>query len=128
MKIGALAIGVFIVLLGAIGLAAPHMFFVIIGWFQVPPTIYVAAVIRFAVGLVLVFAAPKSRMGTILMVLGVLVALGGALTPFIGERGARVILNWWSAGGPMVVRMWGAATVAIGILIVYAVAPTRRAV
>ena len=53
--------------------------------------------------------------------------IGGLLTPFAGARMADVILDRWSAGGPALVRVWAGVALALGVFIVYAVAPRRRA-
>ena len=87
--------------------------------------IYVAAVIRFVFGVVLFRAAPASRVPVALRVLGLLIALGGLLTPFIGVSFARVVLGWWA--DPLIVRVWAAGALSLGALIVYATTPTRRA-
>ena len=58
-----------------------------------------------------------------LRTLGVLVTIGGLLTPFFGVEFARVVLGWWSDGGPAMVRIWAAGALALGAFIVYA---TRR--
>lgn len=125
MPIAALSIGLLIVLQGVVGLAVPELFVGIVRWFQEPPVIYVAAVIRFAFGVVLFRAAPLSRAPMVLRALGLLIALGGLLTPFIGIPFARVVLGWWS--DPVIVRVWAAAALCLGVLIVSATMPARRA-
>jgi hypothetical protein len=96
-------------------------------FFQLPPVIYVAAVVRVLIGVVLVRAAPASRAPGVLRVLGVVVAIGGLLTPLVGTRAAEVILGWWTSGGPAVVRVWAGFALVLGVIILYAVAPKRRA-
>jgi len=128
MPIAALSIGLLIVAQGILGLAAPDLFVGLVRTLQQPPVIYAAAVIRFLFGIVLFRAAPISRLPVALRSLGALVALGGLLTPFIGIPLARVILGWWSDGGPAIVRIWAAAALCLGALIVYATIPARRTV
>lgn len=123
----AFALGLLIALQGLVGLAAPDFFVEVVRFFQTPPTIYFAAVVRVAVGLVLVRAAGQARTAVALRVLGVAITIGGALTPFFGPEFARIILGWWAEGGAPVVRAWALGSLAIGAFIVYAVAPGRRA-
>jgi hypothetical protein len=123
----ALFIGLLICALGTLGIATPEVFVRTVRFFQTPPTLYLALVIRVAVGVVLVLAAPASRAPRVLRVLGFLVVIGGVLTPFVGVRGAEAIIEWWSAGGAPLVRVWAGVALAIGIFIVYAVAGRRRA-
>lgn len=61
MLVAARIIGVLILVQGVVGLAAPGFFLPLIQQIQTPPTIYVAAVVRIAFGIVLVLAAPLSR-------------------------------------------------------------------
>ena len=125
MPIAALAIGLLIVVQGIVGLAVPDIFVGIVRTFQAPPVLYFAALIRFAFGVVLFVAAPRSRAPIVLRVLGLLISLGGLLTPFIGVSFARVVLDWWA--DPVIVRVWAAAALCLGVLIVYATMPARRA-
>jgi hypothetical protein len=125
VALAALFIGVFIAALGMLGIAVPEVFLRTVRVFQTPPAIYLAAVIRGVFGVVLVLAAPVSRAPRVLSVLGFLIIMGGLLTPFVGLRGAEVVLEWWSAGGPAFVRLWAGVALAIGVFIVYAVARRR---
>ena len=120
----ACCIGVLIVIQGLAGLAVPDVFVGIVRVFQAPPVIYLAAVVRFAFGATLVFAAPASRAPTVLMILGALIAVGGLLTPFFGIQFAEVVLRWWA--DVSVVRWWAGAALILGAVIVYATAPKRR--
>jgi hypothetical protein len=125
MPIAALSIGLLIVVQGVVGLAVPELFVKIVRTFQEPPIIYGAAVIRFVFGVVLFLAAPRSRVPVVLRSLGLLIALGGLLTPVVGIPFARVVLGWWS--DPVIVRVWAAAALGLGLLIVYLTMPRRRA-
>jgi hypothetical protein len=118
-------IGLLIVGLGLLGLVAPALLFRAVHWFQTPPALYLAALIRVAVGVGLFVAASASRARIALRVLGVLIAIGGVLTPFFGESIGQRILDWWSAGGAMLVRLWAAAALALGAFILWAVARPR---
>jgi len=123
----ALLLGVLVALQGLLGLAAPVAFVELVRFFQTPPTIYVAAVVRVAFGVVLVRAANQSRVPVALRLLGVAIVVGGALTPFIGVQFAQVILGWWAEGGSAVVRVWALGSLAIGAFIMYATIPNHRA-
>lgn len=127
MKLVALLFGIFVIAIGSLGIVVPELFVSAVSFFQAPPAIYAAAVIRVVVGIVLMRVAPASRAPMTLRVLGFLIFIGGILTPFIGIQFARQIFDWWTAGGPVLVRVWACVGLAIGIFIVYAVAPNRRA-
>ena len=126
MALVALLIGLAIAAQGILGIVAPDVFLRALRSIQTPPVIYLAAVIRVVFGVVLLRAAPASRAPRILRVLGFVIVIGGLLTPFIGVRIGHAILDWWSAGGPPLVRVWAGVSLALGVFIVYAVAPNRR--
>jgi hypothetical protein len=123
----ALLVGLLIVVEGLMGLVVPGAFVSMVRFFQLPPVLYVAAVVRVLIGVVLVRAAPASRAPIVLRLLGVVVLIGGLLTPIVGARLAERVLGWWTAGGTGVVRMWAGLAFVVGVIIVYAVAPKRRA-
>lgn len=126
MATAALLIGLLILMQGMVGLVAPDLFVSFVRTLQTSPLIYLAAAIRLAVGVVFIGAAATSRLPKVLAGFGVLIVIGGLLTPFIGARIAAVVLGWWSEG-PEIVRIWAGASLAMGIFVVYAVAPSRRA-
>jgi hypothetical protein len=127
VALAALVIGVLITAQGVLGLAVPEMFVGMVRRFQTPPVIYAAAILRALFGLILVLAAPTSRAPKSLRILGVLILIGGLLTPFIGARFGQLVLGWWWEGGAGVVRGWAGVALALGAFIVYATAPSRRA-
>ena len=126
VRLLALLIGVLLIVQGLVGLAAPDVFLSMIRFMQKPPVIYVAAVLRVAFGIVLVGAAPGSRAPRFLRVFGFIIIIGGLLTPFVGVWIAQHILGWWTSGGPAVVRVFAGVSLALGILVAYAVAHRRR--
>ena len=126
MTLAALFIGVLVATQGIVGLVAPAFFLEVVRAFQTPPVIYFAAAVRLAIGIVLVLAAPKTRFPLAMRVLGVLIAIGGALTPIIGVQYAQAILGWWSQS-VAVVRGFAAFALLLGIFVVYSVAvPATR--
>jgi hypothetical protein len=118
-------IALLLIVQGILGLAAPAVFVRVVRWFQTPPVIYLAAVLRVAIGVVLVCAAPGSRIPTFLRVFGFIILVGGVLTPFVGIQFAHMILDWWSAQGPALVRVFAGVSLALGIFTAYALAPKR---
>jgi hypothetical protein len=125
ISLAALVIGVFIALLGLTGLAAPEWFMSVVAVFQSPPVIFLAAVVRVAVGAVLVLAAPRSRALIPVRVLGAFIFAGGVFTPFIGVEVGKTILGWWISGGPVMIRIWAGMGLAMGGFIVWAVWPRQ---
>jgi hypothetical protein len=119
-------IALLIVAQGVLGLLAPEFFFRLVQAFQVPPVLYVAALVRVAFGGVLLLVSSTSRVPFGLRLLGGIMLVGGLLTPFFGASFARVILGSWSEGGAPIIRAWAGASLLIGIFIAYATSPIRR--
>jgi hypothetical protein len=126
MALLALLIGLLLVVQGVLGLVAPDVFVTTTRFIQTPPVMYVAAVLRVVFGVVLVCAALGSRAPRFLRVFGFIIVIGGLLTSFVGVWASQHILGWWSASGPALVRVFAGVSLALGVLIIYAVAPHRR--
>jgi len=93
-----------------------------------PTGLYAIAVLRIAIGLVFVFAAPASRAPRTLRVLGLVAIIAGLTTPWFGVTRARATLNWVASAGPLLMRLDACVGMAMGGFLVYAFrAPTRRA-
>jgi hypothetical protein len=123
--LAALLVGLVIAAQGIFGLAAPEAFLSALSLVQKAPVIYAAAVIRVAFGVVLFQAASLSLTPMILRIVGSLIVVGGLLTPFFGVRISQAILDSWLAGGSGVVRIWAGVSFALGVFILYSVAPWR---
>ena len=117
----ALGIGAFIALLGLLGLAAPQLFLETVAFFQSPPVIFLAAVVRVAIGAMLVVAAPLSRAPTPMRVIGAFIFAGGVATPFIGVEIGKTILGWWISGGDTMIRIWAGLALVLGGFVVWAI-------
>ena len=126
MTVAAGLIALLLIVQGILGLIAPAVFVQVVRFFQAPPVIYFAAALRVAIGVVLFRAARGSRIPTFLRVFGFIIAIGGLLTPFVGAQFAHVILAWWSARGPGLVRLFAIVSLALGLFTAYAVLPARR--
>lgn len=123
----ALGIAMLLLLQGIVGLVLPETFVGVVRFMQTPPAIYVAALFRVAVGIVLLFAAAfASRLRLFLRIFAALVLLGGLLTPIWGSHFAEVILGWWSSQGSPLVRLFATVSLALGFLVGYAVVPRAR--
>ena len=122
----ALLIGLLIIIQGIVGIATPEVFVNGLRFAQTPPMLYLAAVLRVAIGVVFILAAAESRAPRFLRVFGFIIVIGGLLTPFIGIRIAQVIFDWWAAGGLVLVRSCAGVALALGLFVVYAVARKQR--
>ena len=125
MPLLAVAIGFGMMLQGLFGLSMPDPFLGLVGAFQVPPVLYIAATIRVSVGIVLVLAAARSRAPIALRIVGWLIFAGGVLTPIMGLAFAETMLAWWRSGGHGVIRAFAAFALLLGTFIVHATFPKQ---
>src|SRR5262245_54345653 len=121
----AMVIGFWIAAVGLIVLVAPDAY-VRLGWFWAEsPGIYIVAAVQLAIGLVLLRAAPSSRSPIGLGVLGAFALAEAVLMPLLGYGRTRAIAQWWGSQTFGSLRLWAALELAIGVLVVLAVAPRR---
>ena len=122
----ALCVGLLLIMQGLLGIAVPGVFVSVVRFFQTPSMIYVAAAVRIAIGIVLLYAVTGSRFPIFLRVFGALIVIGGALTPFYGAQFAHTILALWVSQGPSLVRLFAIVSLVLGLLTAYAAPATRR--
>lgn len=115
-----------ILTLGCLALAWPTGFVTIVAAMQVPPALYLAAAIRFTVGVSFLAAAKGSRATLPLFFLGFVMVVGGIVTPIIGQGLARPILDAWTNGGDGIVRGWGVAALVLGGFARWALGPREE--
>ena len=127
MRLLAILIGLFIVALGILGMAAPTVLLDTTEFALTQVGLYVAAALRVAFGIVLIAAAPVSRLPRTVRILGILFIVAGVITPFVGVERAREIVDWWTVQGPIFMRAWAAIAVVLGVFIIYAFTPRRLA-
>lgn len=116
--------GFIVAAVGMVGVAIPTVLLEATPFLLTETGLYAAAAFRIIVGVVLFTAAGASRMPRTLRILGVLIILGGIVTPFIGVDRARAMVDWWAALGPAFMRAWAFLAVIFGSFVIYA---SRRA-
>lgn len=121
MRVLAFLVVAFFLILGVMGLLVPQRLLAAAQFATTPTGVYVAAGVRFAVGIILLAVASRSRWPKVLRVLGILGVLGGVATLLLGGERARTIVDWLSAQDPILVRAFGIVALAIGSFIAYAV-------
>ena len=125
-RIPAICVGFVIAAIGLVGVVEPRLLESAVGYFQTPPMVFVAGGVRVIMGAILFGAASHSRTPGALAVLGIVLVVGGILTPVIGASMGRTILDLWATFGPGFVRAWGALATALGAFIVYSLTSKRR--
>ena len=123
MRTLARAAALLILGLGLLALAYPAGFAALVNALQPPPALYVAAALRFTIGVAFLAAARGSRATLPLFFLGLIMVVGGIATPIIGQGMARPILDAWNAGETGIVRGWGVAAAVLGGFALWALGP-----
>jgi len=84
------------------------------------------AVLRSAIGIILIMAAPRSRAPKTLQVFGALLLLAGMVTPLFGVERSKAVLDWEAAQGPILVRGWAIVAVALSGALAFVMKPVRH--
>ena len=122
MRIAALLVSLFTIVIGIGGLISPESGTEIRRlYFATPMRLYAAAAVRVAMGLVLILAASNSRLPRTLRALGAVVCLQGLSATLLGLDHARAIMEWEGMQGSVLLRAGAAVALANGGFIVFAV-------
>ena len=121
MRTAALLVALFAIVAGVVGLVAPESLLRLGRSVTTPLGLAAIGTVRILIGLVLMGAAPNSRMPKALRVLGAVVAVAGLATPLIGVDRTLAILDWEAAQGANFIRAVASLVVTIGGFIAFAV-------
>jgi hypothetical protein len=131
MKNLAFVVALVLLAMGVAGIFVPSSLVWIGQHSLTPGAFYLIAAVRIIFGVALVVAAPTSRAPQTIRILGYVVVVAGLATALVGlvamDR-ARTIIEWGLQHGSGFGRLAGVLIAAVGGLIAYACAPTRRAV
>jgi hypothetical protein len=123
MRVAALLVALFTIVVGAVGLASPDSLTTLRRlYFATPVGLYTAGAVRVAMGLVLSLSAPASRAPKTLRALGAVVCMQGLAAMLFGPERARAILEWETMQGTALLRVGAAVALATGGFIAFAVA------
>src|SRR5262249_57012792 len=123
----AFVIGLFILSVGAIGILVPAFLVWIGRLFVAPAAWYALAIVRVALGVLLLLVAKSSRVPRTLRVVALIPLLAGLAIPLIGVERARDMVDRWSLQGLGSVRLSAVPLLALGGFIADACSPLRRA-
>ncbi len=126
MKTLAFVFGLFVATVGVVGMLVPSSLVWIAQHSVTSGAFYLIAVVRLAVGLVLVSAASASRAPKALRIVGYVIVVAGlatALTGLVGMERARTIIGWWLDQGAGIIRVTSVVLAAFGGFVVYACVP-----
>lgn len=125
MKFLTILIGVFVVVVGLIGVTAPSALLRAADYVTTPIGLYAAAVLRIGIGILLILVAPTTRAPKLIRVFGAIAVAAGVMTALVGVDRARAILAWETARGPTLIRLSAVLALVFGGFIVFAVTRGR---
>lgn len=115
----ALAVALFVFVMGAWGVFAPGSIFAFISGWSSKTGFWLAVLLRLSFGLALWFAAPDTRLPMLLRGLGALAIVMAAALPVIGYSRFQRVIEWWTSHSPFVMRLWSLVAVAIGGVVLW---------
>ena len=126
MKLLAFGIAILAMFMALTGLVWPEGILNLGRYSFSPVGLYVVALARLAIGLILFLGARGSRAPRTLRIIGVMICVAGlALAVFTVERG-DVLSEWWASHGLGFVRVAALFVLALGAFIAFATAPRRQ--
>jgi hypothetical protein len=126
MRIAALLVALFTVVIGIGGLISPESGTDIRRlYFATPVRLYAAAAVRVAMGLVVILSATTSRAPKTLRALGALMCMQGLSATLLGPEHARTVLEWETRQGPVLLRVGAAVALAAGGFMAFALTGQR---
>ena len=128
MRMAALLVALFTIVVGLVGVVAPDSVTAVRQtYFATPGRLYTAGAFRVAMGLVLILAARTSRAPNTLRLFGALMCMQGlAATLVFGPDRARAIQEWETMQGHALLRLGAAVALASGGVMAFALTGRRR--
>jgi hypothetical protein len=115
----ALAVALFIFVMGVWGVFAPGSIFAFISGWSSKSGFWLAVLLRLCFGLALWFAAPDTRLPAVLRALGALAIVSAATLPLIGYTRFERVITWWTNQSHFVMRLWSLLATAIGGVVLW---------
>jgi hypothetical protein len=126
MRIAALLVALFIVVVGIVGIVSPDSVTTVRRqYFATPAGLYAAGAVRVAMGVVLMLVARVSRAPKILRALGAVMCAQGLAATLLGLDRAQAILEW-EVMHPVLLRAGAIVALASGGFVALAVRKVER--
>ena len=126
MRVAALLVALFTVVVAVVGLVSPASVTAVRRlYFATPAGLYTAAAVRLAMGLVVILGATASRAPKTLRLLGAVMCMQGLSATILGPEHARTVLEWETMR-PALLRAGAIVALASGVFMVFALTTGRR--
>jgi ABC-type uncharacterized transport system permease subunit len=117
MKIIALLIASLMILLGLTGVLWPERLMGLANYSFTATGIYVVAIVRMAIGLLLVFAAKATRTPKTVRAIALIILAAGIATALITVERTQLLRDWWLGRGPDAFRIAACLPLAVGFFV-----------
>jgi hypothetical protein len=128
MRIAALLVALFSIVVGIVGIISPEYGSMIRRqYFSSPVTLYPAVALRLVMGLVVILAAGASRAPKVMRTMGGLMCLQAVTATILGPDRARAVMEWETMQGTAILRVGAAVALAAGVFMAFALTGSRPA-
>jgi hypothetical protein len=126
MRIAALLVAVFTIIVGIVGVVSPDSLTAVRRqYFATPVGLYVAGALRLVMGLVVILVAPTSLAPKTLRALGAVMCVQAVTATLLGPDRARAVLEWETMQGAALLRVGAAIALAAGAFMAFAITGRR---
>jgi len=113
-------IGIVIVVFAIVFLSRPDIIRAILAFFTKGILVYLAAIVRFILGILFLVGAQKCHIPWLMVALGILFLISGLLVFIIGAAKCCSMLRWWQKQSALLLRLLTLFPLTVGALIIYA--------
>jgi uncharacterized protein YjeT (DUF2065 family) len=110
-------IGMLLVITGVVVLVRPEVCKQMISYVEKGKRVYWSCGIKTIIGIIFLLAALQCKVPLIIAILGILFVSSIVICMMMGEKGIKAMIKFWKENPPVILRLWGVLTLAIGLLI-----------
>ncbi|MCF7956641.1 MAG: hypothetical protein K9M75_12630 [Phycisphaerae bacterium] len=120
MRVAVIVFGILVVLEGILLVVKPQVYSRLAAFFAKGRLMYLAALLKIAVGVFLLIATTSCDRKLIMIILGLISGGSGVIMLGLGRVKLKKMFEWWALKPKIVIRIMGILAMAIGGLIIYA--------
>ena len=110
-------VGSLIALIGLAVIIAPSMLKKILWKLIESDRFYLIALARLVIGVLFLLAAGSTSAPLFIQIVGGFMILAGVLIPVMGRSRVRGFAEWWMNKSDLVLRLWGASALVLGVIL-----------
>jgi len=113
-------IGIVIVGMGVAFLLRPKLYKQYVAFWQLGKRLYLGAILALLIGIIFLLAvSSECRLVGVILALGILSLVKGAMLFTLGQEKIKTMLKWWQARSLLVLRLVALVAIAFGALLIY---------